>query len=99
MNDDKNNSLSKEDQLKAIQWIKDKSLNKGCEICGKSNWTIPEDIVAPINMKGGSLQIGGGNSYPHFLCVCNNCGNTKFINAVVSKILNEKKGGGQNGKK
>jgi len=99
MSEDNNNLPLSELQLKAIEWIKRKSLNKGCEVCGQNHWIVPTEVVAPINMKDGFLQIGGGNSYAHFLSICGNCGNTKFFNAVISGIIEPtKKGGEQDGK-
>jgi hypothetical protein len=32
-------------------------------------------------------MIIGGPTYPHFMLVCNNCGNVQFINAVAAGVL------------
>ena len=91
-NENKTNPPSSEIQQKAIKWLSEKKQNKGrCEVCGQSHWFVPDQIVAHVNREGGSLQIGGGYSYPHFLNICTNCGNTKFINAMLSGVVESSK--------
>jgi len=55
--------LNIEQQRKAIEWLKTKTISKGCEVCGKSDWIVPEHIVTPMVMKGNNINLGG-SSYP-----------------------------------
>jgi hypothetical protein len=79
-----NNSLTKEQNDKAIQWVKDHWNDKSCEICGKKEWHIPPDVVTPVIYQGGFAI---GQAYPQFMLICKNCGNTKYFNAVFSKVV------------
>jgi hypothetical protein len=92
--------FDKEKQQEALKilnskWVKDKD----CEICGKSNWTIAEDLVMPMPFTGGGLVIGGP-SYPQLQVICGNCGNTKYFNAVILGVARseQKKNGEEDGK-
>lgn len=80
-----------EKQQQAIKWLEKKwpKEKRTCEICGNSNWSISEDLVMPLPFVGGGLTVGG-NAYPHILITCINCGNAKFLNAVVAKIVESK---------
>jgi hypothetical protein len=57
-----------------------------CPICATKNWSILDDFVAPPLFAGGGMILGG-IAYPHFMLVCNNCGNAQFINAVAAGVL------------
>lgn len=98
MSNKKDNSLDKENQLKAIEWLEKKWKNdKKCEVCGESKWTIQEHIVTPIVLQNNSIQLGGV-SYPQIMSICNNCTNTKYFNfAMINRIM-EKKDGDKDGK-
>ncbi len=86
-------SLTEKQKQKAQEWIKEKWVNKsGCEICGNTNWVLAEDLITPmIFSEGGGITIGGGLAYPHAMFICDNCGNTKLINAMISRILEKEK--------
>jgi len=73
-------------QKKAIEWIDQKcTADFKCECCQASQWTLNTEIVVPPVYRKG-MMIGGAVT-PSFLLVCTNCGNSKFFNAVVSRIL------------
>jgi hypothetical protein len=98
MSEQNNNPPLSELQQKAINWINKKSLNKGCEVCGQNHWGVSTDVVTPIVLKNNSFQLGG-TSYPSVVVICNNCGNTKFINAVLAGLIDTtEKDEGQDGK-
>ena len=61
MNKNKANPPLSKLQQKAIEWIRKKSANKGCEFCGQNHWTVPEDTVTPVVLKSNSLQLGGSS--------------------------------------
>ena len=83
-----NKYFDKEKQQKAIEWLEEKwpTEKRSCEICGLNHWTLAADLVMPLPFVEGRLTIGG-NSYPHVLITCSNCGNSKNINAVVMGIV------------
>lgn len=86
-----NKYFNKEKQEKALKWLEDKWLKKdrACEVCKNTHWQLAEDLIMPLPFIGGGLTVGG-NSYPSVLLICNNCGNSKFFNAVIMKIEGEK---------
>lgn len=75
--------FDKEKQEKAVNWINQKCPNLKCECCHQTTWSLAGDLVMPMPFTGGAGLIIGGASYPQLQIVCNNCGNTKFFNAVV----------------
>ena len=80
----------------AIDWISNKCGDLKCECCGARQWQLTPEIVAPPIFRGGVIL--GGAVSPVFTIVCMNCANTKFFNALVSKVLVEDKKEGQDGK-
>jgi len=97
MADDKSKgSLSKEQEDKAIKWLKTKMVasNLSCEVCHTKSWTVLNDIVAPMIFDKGAMKTGAIT--PQFMIMCQNCGNTKYFNAIVSGVIEsnlEKKNG------
>ena len=87
-----NKYFSVEKQQKALKWLEEKwPIGKRCcDLCGKNHWTISGDLVTPLLFVGGGLAVGG-NAYPHILITCLNCGNAKYINAVVAGLVEGKK--------
>lgn len=83
-----NKYFDKTKQQKALEWLekkwhKDRQI---CECCGLKSWTLAEDLVMPLQFIGGGLAVGG-NTYPHLLLTCNNCGYAKCFNAVIAGIV------------
>ena len=74
-----------EKQKKAVEWITKKCGDLECECCKAKQWQITPDITAAPIFRGG-MVLGGAVS-PTFTLVCLNCGNTKFFNALVAKVL------------
>ena len=83
-----NKYFTKEQQTKALKWLDEKwpKEKRHCEICGDNKWTLANDLVMPLPFTGGGLMVGGTN-YPHTLVLCNNCGNSKFFNAVIMGLV------------
>jgi len=81
--------FDKEKQAKALKWLEDKwpAKHRDCEICKKQDWNISQHIVAPPTFTETSSLSVGGFTYPQFMLLCNNCGNTKYFNAVISGIV------------
>lgn len=98
MDDSKKYSLSQQEIDRAIDWIKTHWKDKKCEVCGKQDWVVMGDLVTPmIYLSGQGVSIGG-SSYPQFMTICKNCGNTKYFNALLAKII-ENKTEGEDGRK
>lgn len=99
--DTKEKFFSKEKREIALKWIKEKAPRLDCECCGKGSWTLAEDLVTPtVLSKGGGIVLGGP-TYPSIMIICNNCGNTKLFNAIVSGVITPKDaedGGKKDGK-
>ena len=75
--------LGKDKQEKVLKWLEAKwpKEKRCCEICEGQKWSLTQHITVPmIYSKGIRL---GGTTYPQISLICNNCGNTKFFNAVV----------------
>lgn len=84
------NFFNKEKQAKAIKWLEEKWLktHRKCEVCGHDQWALGDDLITPLAFSPNSIDIGNKN-YPNVLLMCNNCGNSKFFNAVIMKILGD----------
>lgn len=74
-------SMSKTQITKAKEWIKEKSPKIKCELCKNKDWTVADDLTKVV------ILFTSDQVYPSIMLICNNCGNTKFINAVVAGIL------------
>lgn len=58
-----------------------------CPICGQRNWMIADHLVQPITIgPNRSLQLSG-TGYPQVMVISNDCGYTRFLNAVVIGIV------------
>lgn len=90
-------SAKKRDYREAAQKAKerlaaDKWPKSPCEVCGARSWSISENVVSPLTLKEGGIQLGGV-TYPSVLLICQRCGNTKFLNALVIGALDPEEAG------
>lgn len=76
---------------KAVDWINKKIPSLRCECCRSNDWQLVPDLVVPMLYSRG-ISIGG-TVYPQFMIVCKNCSNTKYFNAILSKVLPNDKSG------
>lgn len=79
--------LTSEQHKLITKWIENKWKNRKCECCGEDAWTV-EDHLGAVP----SIDIGGfaaPYSYVYVLVICDNCGNTRFVNAVSIGLLDE----------
>ena len=95
--------LSNSDKKKIVAWLDEKWPGHKCDVCGTNEWALADHLVVPPVYSVGSFMVGGP-SYPQAVCVCRNCAQTKFFNAVVIGGLEaleeppkEEKEGGGNG--
>ena len=63
--------------------------NKVCEICGTNHWTIDDTIYQVNEYHGNNIIFGSGSVVPVMNMTCNNCGNTKFLNAIKLGLVNQ----------
>ena len=75
----------KVEQSKLNEYLK-KIHGSACPLCGNNHWSISDQIFQAIEFAYSGLPIGGA-SYPMVPLVCDNCGNTYFINALKAGFL------------
>jgi hypothetical protein len=87
--DPPSSNLTDEQKKRAEFWFQNKASKAVCPICYQRTWTILPDLLAPPTFHGGSMVLGGP-SYPHMVLTCTTCGNSQFINAIISGVLEVK---------
>lgn len=60
-----------------------------CPICGQNDFFMDNNIVSPMNINDGNVNIGK-SLMPLVTLTCKNCGHTMFFNAKVLGCLDEK---------
>jgi len=75
------------DKLKEFIWKKWK--NFSCTCCKENNWNISNEAYE-LRAFRWDMIVWGIPIVPIIPITCNNCWNTIFINAVISKILDNK---------
>ena len=79
--------LTQEDKDKVVDWLKDRGREPiECAVCGHQKWTVGDHLVAPAVFSEGNIFLGGA-SYPVVMLICNTCGHTLYLNAVMMKLL------------
>ena len=79
--------LTAPEKERALTWIKDRWQGEArCPVCGSSEWTMPDQIVNPMNYySGGGIRIGGG-VFPQVMLL-SPCGYTMYFNLIRMHIL------------
>ncbi len=80
------------DVQKFIEHLKEKWAGRPCQMCGGANWNVQRTVFEIREFDKGSLTVGGP-VIPVVPVVCNNCGNTVMVNAIISKVLPPPSGG------
>jgi hypothetical protein len=66
-----------------LDWVREKwGDDRACPYCRNTSWSVPDEI-AEIRPFGPRLD---SVAYPVFQVICQNCGNTVLINAVIADI-------------
>ena len=78
--------LTEDQKNRAVAWVEKKTNSSPCYSCGKRSFLITDHLVTPIVIGQNNSMSIGGTSYPQFMVVCANCGNTTYYNAVISGI-------------
>lgn len=86
--------MTKIDGQNMIAYLKDKWEGRRCPMCGKGNWSVQDTVYEIREFNEGSFVVGGP-VIPVVPIVCTNCGNTVFLNAIISKALESQKEGGK----
>ena len=76
---------------KVLKHLNDKWGNTPCPMCKANSWTINDTIYELREFHGGNVVLGSGPIYPVIPINCNNCGNSIFINALVSGAIEKPK--------
>ena len=73
------------EQSKLNEYLK-KIHGSVCPLCGNNHWNISDQVFQAIEFDYKGILLGGA-SYPMVSLTCDNCGNTYFINALKSGLL------------
>lgn len=82
--------LNTRQQTELIQKIDSIWKNRNCEICKNNSWNINDTIFQLSEFQGTDIIIGGGSIAPLISLSCNQCGNTKLLNAIQLGIVDPK---------
>lgn len=76
--------LTDEQQERITTWIHSKwKQHNECLLCNSNSWSVT-GIFEMRSFHGGTLVVGGDSSVlPVLPVICNNCGNTVLLSAVV----------------
>lgn len=76
---------------KTIEYLQRKWGSAGCPMCGGNEWNVSEKIFELREFSAGKRMVGESNGaiLPVVPVICNNCGNTMFINALFIGLLEE----------
>jgi len=78
--------LSPEQISRLTEHINTKWARKECRQCGSNSWAVEGFVLLSISDQPGQLVLGGP-SLPTVSLVCNICGNTVLVNAIVAGVL------------
>ncbi len=61
-------SMSQDYKQKILNWLEQKwpKNKRNCEICSGTQWSISEDIIAPLIVENNNLNIGS-KTYPQIM--------------------------------
>ena len=59
-----------------------------CTVClQRNNWVVADDLVTPLPYQRADEVAAASGSYPQAMVVCENCGNTVYLNAVMIGVV------------
>ena len=79
------------DSEKLMNHLKSKLPSLKCPLCGNGAWGVSDNIFELRQFNQGNIIVGGVPIIPVIPIVCNNCGNTILINALVSAVLEQQR--------
>lgn len=76
---------------KIIRFLEERWKGAGCPMCGGKEWRVSEKYFELREFNDGNLMLGGPNGavMPVIPVTCNICGNTVFINALNTGLLED----------
>lgn len=83
--------MKKVQSQQIIDFLNEKWSGARCPLCGNSGWNITDKCFELREFNDGNLILGGPNSsvLPVIPVTCKNCGNTVFVNALMTGLLKE----------
>jgi hypothetical protein len=89
--------MAKVDAARAIKYLQSTWKNP-CPMCGAQAWGVNEFIYELREYKESAVIVGEPSPIlPVIAVICNNCGNTIFVNAIKANLLDSSEES-QNGK-
>ena len=84
---DAKGKLTTDELARTADWIK-LHWDKGglCPVSGHNAWTVGDTMISTTAYTGTGISLGG-SVYPMILVICNGCGYTRFLNALVAGIV------------
>lgn len=77
----------KVDEKKAMEYIK-KIKAPVCPLCGEKEWNFGDKVYQLMEFDFDGLHLGK-STIPVVPIVCENCGNTYFVNALVAGLIDK----------
>ncbi len=71
---------------KMLSYLQEKWGDRQCPMCGKGPLTVQDKVFQLTEFHHGSLVMGGP-LVPIVPVVCNNCGNTILVNAIIAGAI------------
>lgn len=79
--------LTQSQKDKFAAWLNERATLIGkCTLCGERRWIIIDELLEVRPFTGGGLTVGG-SLYPFVGVACQNCGNTQFVSAILSGVI------------
>lgn len=74
-----------------INYLNNKWHGTRCPLCGEENWSVTDKVFELREFNDENFALGGpsGAITPVIPVICANCGNTVFINVLVTGLLKE----------
>ena len=85
------------DRKKLIEGVLKRWKRPNCPLCDKTSWTVPEDLFELRQLSLDGFHVGGPRM-PVVPVICEHCGNTVLVNAIVAGVVppkTAKKGQGE----
>lgn len=79
--------MAKFDTQNFVNILNQKWKKNPCPMCGSSNWNSSDKIFELREFHDGNIVLGKGKLLPVIPVTCINCGNTVFVNALVSNAI------------
>jgi hypothetical protein len=77
--------LSPDERQQLIEWLNSKAGELRCQICGRNDWTLGNELTALVAMEGSNLNLG--RQVPVVALVCSNCYHVLLFAGVPLGLL------------